>query len=136
VQTDFMLYPLSRTQYAQIPNKLQQGPPTSFWFERTASPQIHMWTVPDNGGPYTLVINAMYRIDDVDPTMGRATDIHYRFLPVYTAEVAAALALKWAVSRYATLSQVAGQLWLEASMEDREKIDSHIVPDFSAYFRY
>jgi hypothetical protein len=136
IQQDFMLYPLSRTNYAQIPNKLTQGPPTSFWFERAHSPQIHLWQVPEQDDHYTLVINAMYRQDDADPTMGRVVDVHYRFLPAYTAAVAAAISLKWAFARYQVLAGIAAALWQEASMEDREKVPTHIRPDFSPYFQY
>ena len=52
--TDRIILPISRTEYASYPNKQQQGFPTTYWFDRLMSPAsnnqtINLWPVPDGG---------------------------------------------------------------------------------------
>ena len=45
--TDRIIMPISRTEYANYPNKQQQGFPTTFWYDRLLSPNVTIWPVPD-----------------------------------------------------------------------------------------
>ena len=52
--TGLIIYPISRTEYASLPEKAQQGRPTVFWFDRLISPTITLWNVPDPSQTYVL----------------------------------------------------------------------------------
>lgn len=62
--TDKMMFGISRTEWASIAQKTTQGPPNQFWFDRTISPEINLYPVPDGNGPYTLYIYLVRNIQD------------------------------------------------------------------------
>ncbi len=134
--TDLLLYPLSRNDYAAVPDKLQQGRPTSFWYDRTVPGQIYVWPVPDASGPYELRYYVWRQMQDAQPANGQQADLPQRFYEAYCADVAAHLAMKWAPpERALALAAYAKGTFSEAQEEDREKVSSYFVPDASAYFR-
>ena len=49
--SDRTLTPISRTEYASMPNKGTQGSPTSFWFDRLVSPTVTFWPTPNGQEP-------------------------------------------------------------------------------------
>lgn len=132
--TDIILYPLDRSGYAAIPNKTQQGPPTSFWFQRLQSPNMKLWPAVDAQGPYTLNYYTWRQMADAIPQLGLTGDMVERFYEAYVAECAAHIAMKWAPDRMQVLATYAVAAYTEAQMEDHEKIETHIVPDFSSYY--
>jgi hypothetical protein len=134
VITDTVLYPIDRSNYASIPNKETQGPPTSFWFERTQAPNMKLWPAVDGNGPYTLNYYVFRQMQDAIPQMGMTGDLVQRFYEAYIAEVAAHVALKWQPSQVATLAGYAMAVFKEAQGEDHEHVPTIIVPDFSGYF--
>jgi hypothetical protein len=131
---DILLYPLSRGDYWAVPQKLQQGRPTSFWLDRQISPVFNIWLVPDASGPYELVYKASQQVQDADIVGGQTLNIPYRFLETFTADLAAQMAIKWAPDRAVALAQYAAQQWEAAATEDREKVSSFLTPDMSGYF--
>ena len=131
---DLLLFPLSRDDYAAIPNKAQTGRPTSYWFDRLQSPKIYLWQQPDQNNTYTLNYWVCRRLQDTDVLAGQIPDLHYRFLEAYTAAVAAHLAMKWAPDRALALNAYAQQCFAEAQAEDREKVPTRLTPDLSSYF--
>ena len=133
--TDLLLYPLSRNDYAAVPDKVQQGRPTSVWYDRTLSPSLTVWPVPDGNGPYQLCYYVFRQIEDASATGGQTGDMPQRFFEAYVAAVAANLAVKWAPTRAMELFQYSELVWTEAASEDREKVSSYVTPDFSGYFR-
>jgi hypothetical protein len=132
---DILLYPLSRNDFAAIPDKLQQGRPTSYWFDRTLSPTLNIWQVPDGGGPYQLCYYVCRRIQDAAAEMGQTADVPFRFFEPFTAALAAHLAMKWAPDRAVALATYAAQMFTMAADDDREKVPTYFAPDLSGYFR-
>lgn len=133
--TDLLLYPLSRNDYAAVPDKLQQGRPTSYWFDRTPPNQsIYVWPAPDANGPYQLNYYTFNQIQDSVPESGQVGDMPQRFFEAYCADVAAHLAMKWAPPRMKDLAAYAMATWQEASDEDREKVSAYLTPDLSGYW--
>ena len=47
VTTDRIMTPISTYEYAALPDKTQTGVPNSFWYERTSTPKLNVWPVPD-----------------------------------------------------------------------------------------
>lgn len=133
---DRVLTSISRTDYSAQPNKLQQGEPTVFWFDRlTPIPTVTMWYVPDNNGPYVFFYYRMRRIQDAAVQSGQTPDVPYRFLEALCAELAVRLARKYAASLVPALQLDAKTSWDEAAQEDRERVQMFVCPDVSGYYR-
>lgn len=132
---DRVLYPISREEYTSIPVKLQQAPPTSFWFNLTLSPTLTVWPVPDGQGPYQLNYYRLRQLQDANPQGAQTADVPYRFLEALCAGVAAHLAVKWKPESYELLKRIADEEWKLASDTDREKVPFYIVGQMDGYFR-
>jgi len=136
-QTDIALYPLSRGEYTDVPNKLQQGPPTSYWFNKApaAGPRsLYLWPAVDAQGSYTLLYWAFMRIGDAAPENGGLLDVREAFWYAWVSEVAAHFALKWAPERLQVLAANATTAWTEAANADTERVPFRVWPDLSPYF--
>ncbi len=132
--TDRVLYPMSRADYTALSVKNQQGPPTSFWFDRTIVPTLTFWPVPDGQGPYQFIYYKNSQMQDASIQNGSIVNIPYRFVEAYVAAIAAHLAMKWRPDAAQILTQYAQQMWMEASDADREKVSVFISPCFDGYF--
>lgn len=137
---DILLYPLSRNDYAAIPNKFQQGRPTSYWFNRSLSPttgqSLNVWLVPDANGPYQLNYYCMRRMQDANIESGRLGDFNYRFYEAFTAGVAAHFGMKWADPQLAiALKGYADECWAEAESADTEHAPLYMSPELSSYYQ-
>src|SRR5258708_14513545 len=64
-QVDIIMGPLSAVEYKSITNKLFQGPPTSYWYDRQIIPLINLWPVPDGAGPCTAFSQAPTQVQGV-----------------------------------------------------------------------
>lgn len=132
--TDIIITPMGRDTYAALPYKLEPGRPILYWFDRTITPSVTVWPVPDTTTVYTLNYFAFSQVTDADPSMGNTGNMPYRFLEAFTAAVAAHLAQKWGTAQRAVaLNSYAQEVWIEASDEDREKVTLSMAPDFSDY---
>jgi hypothetical protein len=86
---DRIMVPITRTQYAMIPNKLTQGTPTQYWFEMLAQPTITFWQVPQIGVPnYVASYFALQRIQDANLGNGETPNVVYRGLEALCARMA------------------------------------------------
>ncbi len=133
---DRMMNSISRSDYAAQPNKLQQGSPSVFWFDRQSPiPNVSLWYVPDGGGPYVFFYYRMRRIQDAAAQGGQTADIPYRFLEALCADMAARLSRKYAPALHDSLKLDAGIAWSEAAQEDRERVQMFITPNVGAYFQ-
>lgn len=133
---DRVMTSISRTDYSAQPDKLQQGTPTVFWFDRlTPIPTVTMWYVPDQNGPYVFFYYRMRRIQDAAAQNGQTPDVPYRFLEALCSDLAMRLSRKYAPALYDSLKTDAAAAWGEAAQEDRERVQMFIVPDTSGYFR-
>lgn len=125
---------ISRTDYANLPNKQQQGFPTVYWFDRLLNPTITVWQVPDGNGPYSLQYYRVTQIQDASYTMGQTPDIPYRFQEAWTAGIAWHLARKWKPELEAIRKQDAIEAMALAVAEDRERVPLYLRPEFENYY--
>ncbi len=132
---DRILTALSRTDYAAIPTKYQQGFPTIYWFDRLLSPNVTLWQVPDGNGPYALYYYRVAQIQDANPQSGQTADIPYRFQETFCAELSWHLARKWKPELEQLRKADATAAWAEAAAQDREAVTLSIAPDTSDYYR-
>lgn len=135
VSTDRIVWPYSTFEYSAIPNKTQDGPPTSYWYNRQITPQITMWPVPDGSATYTLNLRVCAQIDDVSLVSGATLDMPYRWLDVYVAELAYRLSRIYAPDREMMRKADAAEAWSNAAIEDQEDVPLYLQPSFDGYWR-
>lgn len=133
--TDRVMGPMSTTEFAAIPNKLKQGPPTSFWFDRQIVPTMNLWPQPDSRGPYTAFARVLSQIQDVTLPGGVTLDTPFRFLDAFTAGVALRLAIHYAPDRVGMLDGASEKAWELASTQNTENVPLSIVPALRGYYR-
>lgn len=132
---DTYLYQLSRTDYAAIPDKTQQGKPTQLWFDRLTTPTITFYLVPDDNGPYTVKYYYQRQLQDVGMTMGKTIDAPFRMLDAFASELAYRLARKYRPEAAGVLKAEAAQSWVEAASSDRENVPLTIMPQMGTWYR-
>lgn len=132
--SDRILMPLSTYHYAAIPNKEIEGAPTSYWFNRQATPQITLWPVPDSSTAYELKIQVLSQMEDTSLQSGVSLDMPYRWMDAFVAGLAARLAAIYAPQIEDKRMIQAKDAWLAAAGEDVEHDTAlSIIPMLSAY---
>ena len=135
---DYVVTPISRTEYADQPNKTSQARPTTVYWNRTISSVATMWQVPDGNGPYVLFLNAFTLQFDIRTDAGYTVDAPVRFLEAYVSGLAAKLAIAYrppAPATLAELDQMAERSYQLASKQDSENVPLFISPGLSSYYR-
>ena len=89
--SDRIISPLSRTEYAGMPNKTSQGDPTSFWFDRVISPTVTLWPVPDGSEP-SFSYYRFTQMQDASMANAATPQTPYLALDAYVAGLAHRLA--------------------------------------------
>jgi hypothetical protein len=134
--TDRIMLPMTRTEYAEIPQKLVQAPPNRYWFQRTETPSLTTWQVYDGSSPGALISYFyMRQIYDANMLGSEAPDMLARWWEAYIADLTARLAEKWAPAQLEAKLAVAKLKWDEAAEEDREQPGIKFRPNFRAYMR-
>ena len=130
-----VLGPMSGTQWSALPSPLNQGPPTSFFFDRQITPVMNLWPVPDQSNFYTGFVRALIQIQDVVLPAGVTIDAPYRFLDTFVAGVAKRLSVHYAPERFAELKTIYDDSWAQATNQDADGVPMSIVPALSSYYR-
>lgn len=130
---DRPLNPISATDYAAIPTKTTQGPPTCFWLQLLPIPQITLWPVPD-AGPYILNVQSFRQQQDLSISGGQTIDAPYRYLDAFVAGLAARLARNWAPTLYPVRKADWEEAWTEVTSTDQEDANLYISPGLQSYF--
>lgn len=139
---DFILYPISRTEYASQPDKgpNNQFRPTTFWFQRLRNPVISFWNPPDAATAYTFSLWAMIQPEDAVIEGGTGVDVPYRYLEAYASGLAAKLARKYPPPPTSgvtvkDLRDEAAAALLAALGEDIERVPLFLAGGMQAYYR-
>lgn len=132
--TDRIIWPISRTEYASMPNKAQQGAPTTFWFDRLLSPTFTLWQTPDNNGPYLLRYYRVTQIYDVSLQGGQTVDIPSRWFGALVWGLACRLAYSYAPDKVALLEPKSDRAKIEAMEQDTENVPLFISPSTGGYY--
>lgn len=132
---DRILAPLSTYEYAALPDKTDQGAPTSYWFDRQVSPVVYMWPVPDDNATYTLKLRIISQPDDARLPNGITADVPYRWLDAFVAALAARLAVIYKPELEAKRQADAERAWQIAATEDTENVPLYVIPGLSSYWR-
>ena len=129
-----LILPISRTEYASYPNPLQQGFPTTYWFDRLISPSVTLWPVPD-GNEVSFSYYRVQQIQDSNFTNGQQVEIPYYFLEAFVYGLAQRLAMVWAPDKVALLKPMADESYAIAAAQNIETAQQYISPMISSYFR-
>lgn len=140
---DRIMVPITRTQYAMIPNKGTQGTPTQYWYQMLAVPQVTLWEVPNIGAPnYVVSYFALQRMQDANLGNGETPDVVYRGLEALTARLALRLLTKFGPedpAKFASLRTVlkeeAEVAWDNFQTRDQEAGPLIIQPAIGSYGR-
>lgn len=133
-ETDRLILPISRTEYASYANKQQIGVPTTYWFNRQLSPCIVLWPVSD--GSYSVF--KYYRLRqnmDANYTNGTGIEIPPYFGEAFSYGLAARLALIYAPARYAVLQPMADAAYADAADQNVETSQIYVAPMTNGYYR-
>jgi hypothetical protein len=133
-EIDRIMTPISRTEYANYPNKHQQGAPTVFWFDRLLSPTVTLWTAP-NGQQASFKYYRLRQTQDSELQGGASVEIPIYFLEAYVFGLAARLAAIWNPERAPGLKVEAAEAWGVATRQNTETAQVYVSPMVSQYFR-
>lgn len=128
INTDLMIQPISRAEYLALPNKAQTGArPTQFYFQRTSTPSLYVWPVPQDN-TVTLLYYRM-KIQQDAGAFTDSLDAPNRWMEAIASGLAAKLAVKFAPDRLSYLQGLADQAYTRAKAEDRERVPLRITID-------
>lgn len=131
---DRIILPISRTEYASYPNKIQQGFPTTFWFDRLISPTVTIWPVPD-GSQTSLKYYRVRRMQDSNLQGAEQVEIPYLWLEAFVYGLAHRLAMVWAPDKVPSSKAIADEAYNIAAAQNIEQAQQYISPQISGYFR-
>lgn len=131
---DRTIMPVSRTEYANYPNKTSQGFPTTFWFDRLLAPTVTLWPVPD-GSQTSLKYYRVRQIQDASIIGGTNVDIPYYFLEAFAYGLAQRLAMRYAPDKVGMLKGFADEAYQIAASQNIETAQQYISPSLSGYWR-
>lgn len=142
---DRIIWALSNFEYSAVPNKTQQGAPTSYWMNRQVQPEIFFWPVPDASATYIFNTRIVSQIQDASLPGGSNLNLPFRFLDAWVAEMAARMAAiypdpivkAFGPGGVANLEMKAKAAFDRAITQDSENVPLFIGPGdgMSAYFR-
>lgn len=137
--SDRIMVPLTRTQYAMLPNKSQPGTPTQFWYQQLTTPQLTIWQPAQNPAPnYVLNYYGLQRIQDANLGSGETPDVVYRGLEALCSGLALRLADKFMDTSlmemlYPRLEKQAETAWNSFASQDQEQGPTIVQPNIAGY---
>ena len=133
-EIDRIMTPISRTEYANYPNKQQEGAPTVYWMDRLLSPTVTIWPAP-NGQQAYFKYYRLRQTQDSTLANGASVEIPWYFLEAYVFGLAMRLAAIWAPDRAPGLKAMADESWGVASRQNIETANVYVSPMLNGYFR-
>lgn len=132
--TDRIILPVSRTEYASYPNKEQEGFPTTYWFDRLLSPTVSLWPVPDNSSN-VLKYYRVRRLQDSNLAGGQTVEIPYLWMECFAYHLALRLAMIWNPQKVVMLKPLADEAYQIAAAQNTEWANVYVSPSIQGYFR-
>ena len=124
--TDTEIGRMGRAEYLHVPTKTTQGRATRYFVNRQITPTITIWPVRENSTAQ-LVYYRFIGLEDIDASTNDA-NVPFRFLPCMVSGLAYYLSLKRKPQLTPMLKQIYDEEFMNASLEDREKVAFTIVP--------
>ena len=124
--SDITLSRISRDGYLTIPNKSSEGRPSQFFLDRQITPELYLYSTPENSTD-TIVYDALVRMDDADD-LTNTVDMPFRFYPCLAAGLAYYVALKRSPDRIQMLKAIYEEEFDRARTEDRDRSSFNVTP--------
>lgn len=131
---DRPLSAMSRSDYADLPNKAQAGEPNSFWFNRLSAPMLVLWPVPTDSLSTVYYYRYTMSQDAVMPN-GLSPDIPSLFNDAFVAGLAHRLARIYAPALEQIREADAVKAWTIAATQNVETTDISVRPMLGSYYR-
>jgi len=125
---------LSRTEYASLSNPNTPGAPTQIWFDRTLTPTVTFWPVPDTNGPYTFSYYRAVQIQDVAVAGGQTLNLPYLWMDAYVSELAWRFAMSYAPQLEDKRKLQAQEAWNIAAAQNIEVVNLVLAPPLSRFY--
>lgn len=130
--TDTTIYPMSRQEWLDIPQKDTTGRPSRYFADkRQDEVLVDLWSVPENSTD-ELIMDVARKYQDAGRGGGLEPDIPYYMRDAFAAGLAARLALKFAPASMpaliGTLQGYAAISFKQANGSQRERGDVIVVP--------
>lgn len=132
--SDRIIWPYSRTEYASTPDKLQQGAPTSFWYDRLISPTFTLWPVPDGSIP-TLSYYRFTQMQDAVATNATNPQAPYLALDAYVSGLSHRLARIYKADLEAAREADATKALNVMFSQLNENVPLYLAPMTSSYWQ-
>ena len=132
---DRIILPISRSEYANYPNKDQQGFTTTYWFDRLISPTITLWPVPDGVSAQYLRYYRVRQLQDANLSGGEQVEIPCLWMEAAADGLAYRLSKIWNPQMAGGLKAAADESYSIASRQNVETADQYITPQISGYYR-
>ena len=124
---DTPMLPISRSEWAEIPDKDQQGRPDRFWVDRTTGAKtLYFWQAQD-AQAWTIILNVLYGIQDAGD-LNNTADLPTLWQDVVCAGLAKRMAVKFAPDRAAMLEAQFMQTHRLAKESNHERAPLIIEP--------
>lgn len=133
VVNDRQLTLIGRDEYLDIPQKQQQGVPTSVWYQRGLVPQLNIW--PTANQAYTLYFFRTRAIATASVSDGGTAEIPYLWIDAFTAGLAHRLSRIYAPAMEGVRKADAAEAWQIAADQDTEKTPMFLSPNVGRYYR-
>ena len=130
--SDIQMTRLSRSEYSAVPNKSTQGQPLQFFVDKQVSPTISVYPTPDETSKYTIHLNVLTRMEDVDAATN-TLQMPFRFYPCLAAGLAYYISIKKNPERTGLLKQIYEEEFQRALDADEDRASFRITPDISNY---
>jgi len=128
--------PISRTEYLSYANQQSPGSPNVYWFDRTETPTVTFYLVPDSNGPYTFDYFSCIQVQDANLSGGETPDVPYRWLDALCAGLSHRLARIYAPPLEQLRKADAEEAWKIAATQDTENVPLVLAPSLVGYFRH
>lgn len=129
-----LILPFSRTDYASLSNPLQQGFPTSYWYDRALIPTLTLWPVPDSATTYLLQYYVYTQPEDAQFRSGGQAAVPYWWLNAYVADLAHRLSRIYA-PQLEPLRKTDRDEAYQRACKQVEPSYMYINPGLAGYFR-
>lgn len=124
-QSDIQVERVSRDEFLNIPNKLNQARPVQWYIDRSITPVLNVWPTPDQA--YTFVYDRLTRIEDADD-YENTMEVPFRFYPCLAAGLAYYLSIKKAPERAQLLKASYEEEFARAAYEDVDRANLSLTP--------
>ena len=133
--TEYVMSPVSASDYATYPNKSYQDRPTSYFFSLLTVPTITFYPTPDGATTYTANLWTFKQVMDVDLSNAQSIDSPYRFLDSFATGLAARLAQIYRPEQADKLEALFERRFQRAASTDQESVAISVLPTMNSYYR-